>query len=69
MLKIGDKIIDINKFPDGTLRLVGCVKEADIDEHKIVSWLYENDEEMVALLYIVNYLRDNGVKTIDLYMP
>lgn len=65
MISINGRPIEINKFPDGTLLL----KEEPSYDIAIISWLFENNEELVALIYLVNHLRANGVKNIQLYMP
>lgn len=65
MIKINGKVIHINKFPDGTL----LIKEAPSYDYALISWRFENNEELVALVYLVNHLRDNGVRRIHLFMP
>lgn len=65
MIKINGKAVQINKFPDGTL----LIKEAPIYDEATISWSFENNEELVALIYITKHLRDNGVNRIRLFMP
>lgn len=65
MISINGKPIEINKFPDGTL----LIKEEPSYDIAIISWFFENNEELVALIYLANHLRSNGVKKIQLYMP
>lgn len=67
MLKINDRIVDIGKFPDGTL----LIKETpgSTDEQAHISWFFENNEELVALIYLVGHLRSHGIEDIVLYMP
>lgn len=66
MIKLNGEIVNINNFPDGTIfmkqDLVG-----GIGTHII--WQYENDRELVALIYLVKHLRSKGVSRIGLYMP
>ena len=66
MIKCNGKQVDLRHFPDGTL----LIKEL-IDETKGVTltWLYENNEEMVALYFITKHIRSKGVKDIALEMP
>lgn len=65
MLKVNGRTIEINRFPDGTLLL----KENPDYKKALISWLFESNEELVALIYITQHLRANGVKEITLYMP
>lgn len=65
MIRINNKDVEINKFPDGTL----LIKETPDYDVASISWLFENNEELVALIYLTNHLRSNGVKRIELYMP
>lgn len=65
MIRINNKDIEINKFPDGTL----LIKEEPSYDIALISWFFENNEELVALIYLANHLRSNGVKRMELYMP
>ena len=65
MIKINNEPIELNKFPDGTF----LIKEEPRSDKAIVSWHFENNEELVALIYISQHLRSHGVKTIHLFMP
>ena len=66
MIKLNDIIINIGSFPDGTM----LIKQDIPTEDKItLSWLYENDREMVALIYLTNHLKAHGKDNIHLYMP
>ena len=65
MIKLNGKVVEINKFPDGTL----LIKEALNKQAAVVYWSFENNEELVALVYLTKHLRDIGVKAIDLFMP
>lgn len=65
MIKVYGQEVKIGNFPDGTmlLHLTPVATSAKIE------WFYENDRELVALIYLVNHLRANGVRSIDLFMP
>lgn len=65
MIRINNKNIEINKFPDGTL----LIKEEPSYDIALISWFFENNEELVALIYLANHLRSSGVKRMELYMP
>ena len=67
MIKINGEEIDINHFPDGTQLL-------KYDPFKYVeyniSWHYEDDSELLTLIYLVNHIRSNDSRCkIKLNMP
>lgn len=64
MISINGQPVEINRFPDGTL----LIKEPPYDI-SLISWYFENNEELVTLIYIANHLRSHGVKKMQLYMP
>ena len=47
MININGRPIVINKFPDGTL----LIKEEPSYDIALISWYFENNEELVALIY------------------
>lgn len=65
MIKLNGQFVKIDKFPDGTL----LMKENILYDIAFISWYFENNEELVALIYLTNHLRSHGVKRIELYMP
>lgn len=66
MIKCNEKVVNLNHFPDGTL----LIKELAPENEKVVlTWLYENNEEMVALYFLTNHLKSKGIKEIELNMP
>ena len=68
MIKLNNKIIDVNHFPDGTLLL-----KQSINLYKgtvnIITWHYENNEELITLIFLVKHLQEHGIDKIDLSMP
>ena len=69
MISINGLIINTqSRFPDGTMNL----KLDNLDQscYKI-TWKYENENELIALIYLVNHIRTNCFNTprIYLYMP
>ncbi len=70
MIKFENCIVDIKKFPDGTLLLKEDIpiNFADYRETTI-EWLFENNEELVALIYLVKHLRSHGLNSIYLKIP
>lgn len=66
MLKLNGKPIEIGSFPDGTV----LMKQGDDGVLSAnIEWYYENDRELVALIYLTKHLRRLGYEFIDLYMP
>ena len=66
MIKLNDRAVELGSFPDGTMLIKQDIPPAA--EMKI-SWFYENDREMVALIYLSNHLKAHGCDNIHLYMP
>ena len=66
MIQINGKTVTLNHFPDGTLLIKELAPET---EKVVVTWLYENNEEMVALYFLANHLKAKGVKNMELNMP
>lgn len=67
MLYINGERVHMGKFPDGTL----LIKEEPCEGRKSVTidWRFENNEELVALIFLANHFRANGVQRIELRMP
>jgi len=66
MIKYNGKEVNINHFPDGTLLVKETVTDTD---RAVVTWFYENNEEMVALYFLTKHLQAKGVKEIALELP
>lgn len=70
MIKIDGEVVNIGSFPDGT----ALIKYKPFPSMKMrgytkIAWYYENDTEMIALMYIVKHLRSHQINDIYLYMP
>lgn len=70
MIKLNGKVIEQNRFPDGTLAL----KEMDGDllsDNFVnwIDWLYDGDEEMFTIMSLVDLIRRNSQGRIYLKMP
>lgn len=66
MIKIGNRVIDIGSFPDGTILMkYDCGGSLGLP----IIWHYEDDRELLALIYLVKHLRSHGYDYLDLYMP
>lgn len=70
MLKLNDKVIETGKFPDGTLLIKENVaRDFSGERTATITWLFENNEELVSLIYITRHLQEHGVDKIHLKMP
>lgn len=76
MIKINGKEISTSHFPDGTLLIkenpnsyisifdfINSVKKITF------TWLFENNEELVTLIFLTQHFRSHGFKEIHLEMP
>lgn len=70
MIKVNGEIVKVDKFPDGTLLLKEDVKSLNyITAFAKIEWFFENNEELVTLIFLTKHLRTHGVKDIFLFMP
>ena len=70
MIKINGKVVNVNKFPDGTLLLKEDVSYNFKDYREAtITWLFESNEELVTLIYIVKHLKSHGINNLHLNMP
>ncbi|MBE6856332.1 MAG: ribose-phosphate pyrophosphokinase [Ruminococcus sp.] len=67
MLKINGSEIVQGSFPDGTL-LVKYAPEKDL-AYAEIDWYYENDRELVTLIYLTKHLNAHGINRVKLFMP
>ena len=69
MIKVNGIKLEIGHFPDGTILTkydASFSERAKSQTHEIV-WHFENNEEMVALMYITRHLQTHGVRNIFTY--
>lgn len=64
MIKLNGKIVDIRHFPDGTLLL-----KEEVKDKAVITWLFESNEELVALYFLTKHIRSKGVSDVELCMP
>lgn len=73
MIKINKNDVCVNKFPDGTLLLKEAVPEDSHikgqEQKAVLTWLFENNEELVTLIYLAGHLRAHGITDLSLDMP
>lgn len=62
--------INIEVFPDHTPLIHVDIEGFELSTLKLeIKWDYENDSELMDLIYITRYLQDKGVPHIGLTMP
>ena len=69
MIKLEGNVVDVNRFPDGTLLLKQDIGYTWGPRAVHIDWFYESNEEFVALIYLVKHLNSNCIDTIHLNMP
>ena len=71
MIKIDGKEIILGKFPDGTPLLKPDIDFSKYEECKraTLTWHFESNEEMVAVMFLTRHLQRNGILFVDLVMP
>lgn len=65
MITLNGNRVDIGSFPDGTM----LIKESAQCVWANIRWTYEDDRELLALIYLTKHLRANHVEKIYLLMP
>ena len=63
MIKVNDQIVEIGKFPDGTLHITPPSVSG-----VTITWLYDNNEEMIAVLFLARHYQNIGA-SVRLVMP
>ena len=58
MIKINNIVVDTKHFPDGTQMLMNLPDFGVAGGNVEFTWNYENDEELVTLYFLVNYLKE-----------
>lgn len=69
MIRLQNREVDINHFPDGTLLIKDVVKGVEKGEEIIVKWNYESNEELVALYFLTKHIKSLGYENVVLDMP
>lgn len=71
MIRINNKKVDINHFPDGTLLLKEAIRDNGNDKNAEIEikWNYENNEELIALCFLTKHIKTAGYRNLILNMP
>ena len=66
MIKVNGSVLHKEYFPDNTFRIRQFIEDKKIE----IEWLYENEEELIALYFLNKHIREHGfVESIILKMP
>lgn len=68
MIKLDNQEVEINRFPDGTLHLNPPMQKF-YSHGTTITWYYENNEEIVTVLFLTRHLQQMGERNILLVMP
>ena len=66
MIRLNNSIVKFDHFPDNSCRLVFKYPLCEANE---IVFLYENDEELIQLFYLINHIKNNSRGKIHLIMP
>lgn len=70
MIRLDGKKVELGKFPDGTLLMKENVEKSfDGVRRATITWTFEGNEELVALIYLTRHLQSHGVSEVHLHMP
>lgn len=69
MIQLNGKVVEFGHFPDGTILMKQNVVWSSICRGANIKWYFENNEELVVLIYLTEHLREHGVERITLTLP
>lgn len=69
MIKVNNIVVQPEKFPDGTLLFNKNNTDLLNENTAKILWRFENNEELVTIIFLTKYLRSNGISRIQLNMP
>ena len=69
MIKLNGEVVKIDHFPDGTILMKQKINHSVYKNGARIWWYFENNEELVTLIYLTKHLRENGVAHIGLSLP
>lgn len=69
MIKLNGMVVEPSHFPDGTTLMKYFIEPSVRKNGAKIEWFFENNEELVTLIYLTKHLRENGVKDVVLNLP
>ncbi|HDK7314163.1 TPA: ribose-phosphate pyrophosphokinase [Clostridium botulinum] len=69
MLKLNDNIVKVSKFPNGESKIE--VKELEVLQNNSIKLKYENDSDLIHLMFLKKYLdeKNKNSRLIIMFMP
>lgn len=69
MIKLNGEVIKIDHFPDGTTLMKHQISNKTYQKGAKIEWFFENNEELITLIYLTKHLRELGVCDVYLNLP
>ena len=66
MIKVNNKMVNLDRFPDGTFNIKG--DPTLCDGTVVISWHYHDDAEFMAVAFLTKYYQAHGNEVV-LFMP
>ena len=69
MIKLNGQIVEVGHFPDSTTLIKQSVSHELYQNGAKIEWFFEDNEELVTLIYLTKHLHENGIKDVYLNLP
>ena len=69
MIKLNGQIIEVGQFPDGTTLMKQKLSHELYMNGAKIEWFFENNEELITVIYLTKHLRANGIQNVYLNLP
>ena len=69
MIKLNGEVIKVDHFPDGTTLMKHQISHNTYKNGAKIEWFFENNEELITLIYLTKHLRELGVCDVYLNLP
>ena len=69
MIRLNGEVVESGRFPDGTSLMKQEIAHYVYKNGAKIEWFFENNEELIILIYLTKHLRQNGVKDVYLNLP
>lgn len=69
MIKLNGEVIKSSHFPDGTTLMKHKIDHNTYKNGAKIEWFFENNEELITLIYLTKHLRELGVCDVYLNLP
>ena len=70
MIQLNGSEISLKRFTDGTLDLrIDVPRDYSGNRSAVITWIFDNDVETMAIVFLTRHLQEHGIHHIDLVMP